>query len=411
MRPILDTDVLVLGGGISGSALACALRGSEYRVVCLEERTDPLDTARGDHLQPRNVQTLADWGVLDAFLERGAKKRIGHEFRTADGEVLIGVRYDELEIPHPYFLVFRHELIAELFLELATSEGNVTLLRPFSARRIETSGGSIESVTAEGPGGREVTIRAKVVVAADGSASQVRTALDFATFEHPYRRPMVVLFGRRPASLVPEDYFFRYSSPAGVLVIQGRMDGRIKVTLSVGEEGIGWWKRSTPALRAVVLGERAAVLREFESDIAGFYPLRMIHAIDYVSGNTVLVGDAAHSIHPARGQGLNMGLASLPHLLRHLPGTTELDDPPKVAKALLAYQAAVKPLFDRMIARNHETAIEMEMGVEERREDFVRRQDEQLRRVHRTPELRRRHLLEATGYPFGVPGEERPVRG
>ena len=93
-------------------------------------------------------------------------------------------------------------------------------------------------------GDEEVCIKPHIVVGADGSSSIVRSTMNFATFEHPYRHPIVALLGERPARLKPENYFFRYSGPEGVLVIQQRMDQRIKVTLHTDERHV-----VRPALR------------------------------------------------------------------------------------------------------------------------------------------------------------------
>ena len=193
-----------------------------------------------------------------------------------------------------------------------------------------------------------------------------------------------------------------------MLVIQQRMDDEIKVTLPVGKEGIPWWKTSSKEEKAEVLAERANIFEDFEAEIAGFYPVRMIHSIDYAFGNTVLIGDAAHSIHPARGQGLNMGIASLPRLVNCLPSSEEITDPEKVKSALQNYQHQQKPLYDRIIARNHQAAMDMEMGAEDNAEKFIHRQNSQIRQIQDQPDLRRLHLLEATGYPFGIPSETEP---
>lgn len=403
----IETDVLIVGGGIAGSALGCALRDSGYWVVLVEQHKGPLDTARGDHLQPCTVETLARWGVLDRFFERGAGKRVGHEFRSETGQTLLKADYSELPIPHPYFLVYHHDRIAETFLEIASEGSNFELFRPAVAREFKVVDGRVRSLKIH-VGDEEILIKPHIVVGADGSNSIVRSTLGFATFDHPYRHPMVALFGKRPPKLKPENYLFRYSGPHGTLVIQQRMDDHIKVTLPIGAEGIPWWKKSTPEERACVLGKRADILKGFESQIAGFYPVRMTHAFDYVSGNVVLVGDAAHTIHPARGQGQNIGITSLPTLIKCLPSVADVSSAEKVRQALLNFQRIQKPLSDRIIARNHQAALDMEMGADEDSATFIRKQDDQIREISARPELRRMHLLEVTGYPFGAPTETEP---
>ena len=54
MSQNIDVDLLIVGGGVAGSALAAALRNSEYRTAMIDQRTAPLDTARGDHFFPYN---------------------------------------------------------------------------------------------------------------------------------------------------------------------------------------------------------------------------------------------------------------------------------------------------------------------------------------------------------------------
>lgn len=403
----IEPDILIVGGGVAGSALACALRNRGYSIVMVDQRKAPLDTARGDHFQPCNVEALAKWGVLDKIFEAGAGKRIGHEFRMSDGEVLLQAEYTEIPIPYPYFVVFHHDLIAEFFLECAKENADFQFFQPVSAKDFEADENGIKSLKINF-NDEEIVIKPKIVVAADGTNSVVRPTLKFATFEHPYRHPMVAVFGKRPTNLKPDDYFFRYSGKSGVLVVQQRMDDEVKVTLPVGEEGIPWWKSSTKEQRAEFLGVRAEIFKDFDSEIAGFYPVRMIHAIDYAIGNTVLIGDAAHSIHPARGQGLNMGIASLPRLIDCLPKPSEIADIEKVKSCLQTYQFQQKPLYDRIIARNHQAAMEMEMGAEDNAEKFIYRQNEQIRQIHKQADLRHLHLLEATGYPFGIPSETEP---
>lgn len=403
----VETDVLIVGGGIAGSALACALRDSGYWVVLVEQRKGRQDTARGDHLQPCTVDALAHWGALDRFFERGAGRRVGHEFRTPAGEALLSADYSELPIAHPYFLVCNHDLIAEIFLDLASAGSNFDLFRPASALDFKVVDGRIRSLKLR-VADEDIVVKPHLVVGADGSSSIVRKILGFETVEHVYRQPMLALLGPRPPRLKPDNYLFRYSGPEGVLVIQQRMEGQAKVTLSVGAEGISWWKNATREERGCVLARRAEVLKGWDFEIAGFYPLRMIHAPEYVRGNAVLVGDAAHSIHPARGQGLNLGISCLPTLIKCLPDVSEVSSAEKVRQALLSYRRMMKPLLDRVVARNHQAAMEREAGMNEDGAAFIAKQNAHILEIANRPELRRMHLLEVTGYPFGAPSEAEP---
>ena len=167
----------------------------------IDQRTAPLDTARGDHFFPYNVAAFAEWGILDGLFAAGATKRIGHEFRTSTGEVLIQAEYTEIGIPHPYFVVLNHDKMAETFQSFAKENSNFQLFQPYTVKDFTFNGSAsepgIESVIADGPDGR-VTFSAPLVIATDGASSPIRTALKFPTFEHPYRHPMVAFFAKRP---------------------------------------------------------------------------------------------------------------------------------------------------------------------------------------------------------------------
>ena len=127
---VVEADIAIVGGGVAGSALAAALRNSEYKIVVIDKRTAPLDSSRGDNFTPANAEIFSQWGILDEFIKRGATKRVGAEFRTSAGEVLLTSSYSEIDIPEPYFLVYHHDLMAETFQEIASENPNYQLLQP-----------------------------------------------------------------------------------------------------------------------------------------------------------------------------------------------------------------------------------------------------------------------------------------
>jgi 2-polyprenyl-6-methoxyphenol hydroxylase-like FAD-dependent oxidoreductase len=308
-------------------------------------------------------------------------------------------------IPYPYFLVMNHEMITPTFMNFAKTDPSFVLLQPYSVKDLEVTDGSVTNVLATNREGDEVQISAHMIIACDGSSSTVREKLRVPCFEHPYTHPMVAFFTERPASLGPDNYFFRYAGDNGQLVIQQRMDGRIKVTMPVADEGIPWWKKSTNEDRQKIIGSIAPELADSEFELAGFYPVRMIHAIEYAIGNTVLIGDAAHAIHPARGQGLNMGIASLKTLLPLIPSPEDIGNPEAVKLALSEFQRIQKPLNERIIARNHSAAMEMEMGADENRAFVLKKSNAAIKQMAGDLKIRELHMNEATGYHFGVPAK------
>ena len=78
-------DIAIIGSGIAGGALAVALKDSGLSVLLLDRRSGPLDTARGDHIQPAMQPVLARWGVLDRLLKAGAERRAGTRWFDAEG--------------------------------------------------------------------------------------------------------------------------------------------------------------------------------------------------------------------------------------------------------------------------------------------------------------------------------------
>lgn len=84
-------DIAIIGSGIAGGALAAALKASGLTVLLLDRRSGPLDTARGDHIQPAMQPVLSRWGVLDRLLEAGAERRTGTRWFDAEGAHIVTV--------------------------------------------------------------------------------------------------------------------------------------------------------------------------------------------------------------------------------------------------------------------------------------------------------------------------------
>lgn len=369
---VLTPDILIAGAGIAGGTVAAGLRNRGYSVVQVEASDQPLDTARGDHLGPRVVETLDDWNLLDAFFAAGAEKRLGAKWVNRDGEVFFTSRMDDLPLPHPYYIVLNHDLIATTPLEVALNDPgyDYTLLRPANAKNYETgpdAGGGVTSLQVSTADGKAYLVKPRMTIGCDGRTSRVRAACDFKLVKsYDYERPFAVLFGPRGELQDPRNEITSYIGPSGGVSRIPRIQGQWKVGLAIDKAEILKWRATTNEQRQALLAERAPALKVMDTEVAGFYPVIRREYDRWVQGTTVLLGDACHTIHPARGQGMNFGIRCAAKLFSYLPEPKEMVNAELVAKRLAAYEADVKPDTDTQLGFNHERGLDMDYPGPER---------------------------------------------
>ncbi len=387
-----EPDIVIVGGGIAGPALACGLRRRGYEIVLIEQSGGPLDTARGDHLQPRTSEILDRWRALDAFFERGAEKRLGGRWLTAQGDEVFNVSVDDLPIPNPYHLYLDHERISETFLSLARENDDFSLQRPVKAKVTVSRGGRPHVVVRQADGA-EVVLRPKILVGADGRGSAVRKALNLPARIHDYENPLVVLFAPRTFEDERNDVW-SYLGRGEIVTLIPRTGKKWKIGVRIDKSEIAWWKASTPKDRAVLLKDAVPAVGPLETEIAGFYPIKMLTAADWVAGNAVLIGDACHALHPGRSQGMNVAIRCIDALIDHLPPPDELRDSRAVHRALNRYQRSCKPEVDRILDENHKSGRDMDLIDEDSMPAYI----ESFRALARDEDSSFRYRMKAAGY-------------
>ncbi|MBM3513919.1 MAG: FAD-dependent monooxygenase [Alphaproteobacteria bacterium] len=397
-RETIDCDILIVGAGIAGSAAACALRRRGYSVVAVEASNRPLDTARGDHLQAVVVDILDRWGALPAFWAAGAEKRHAARYLTDGGDPIITIDYRTLPVPHPYYLYLHHELIAETFLKLAAENPAFRLMRPARAKDFDVTDAGIASLTlhlADGEASRQVVIKPRMVIGADGRTSRVREALGFAFDTHEYENPLVVHFAPRlSADEDPLNHFTSFMGPNGSISRIPRAFGAWKLGLVITKDDIAFWKAATLAERRAKVGRIAPQLEPLALELGGFYAITLLNTRNWVKGNTVLLGDACHAMHPARGQGMNVAIRCLDFLTRALPEPADMGRPEVVRAALAAYERNVKPITEKVLAENHALGTARErLGA-----DYVAQTMASLGAIQADPECLRRYTMDSAGY-------------
>ena len=304
-----DYDLIIAGGGMVGSALACALGQADLRIALLEGA--PLDRIRpGADLDSRvsaisraSQRIFAAVGAWDGMTAwRVSPFR---DMRVWDATGLGSIHFDSADLGEPLLgWIIENRVIQYALLERARPLPAVELLCPVALETAQVLENGRWWVQLSD--GREFTTR--LLVGADGASSKVRQLAGIATRGWGYDQHAVVA-NVRSAEPHQETAWQRFL-PTGPLAFLPLHDGRCSIVwattpeqadallaLNEGEFGEALAAAFDLRLGAIIkVGPRAA------------FPLRLQHADAYVKPGIALIGDAAHVVHPLAGQGVNLGL-------------------------------------------------------------------------------------------------------
>lgn len=320
----LRFDVLVVGAGLAGSSLAVALKASRLRIGLIEShppaRASDAWDARIYAVSPSNVRYLRDIGVWQHLPET--------RITPVHDMVVCGDRNGRLDfsayasgVPELAWIVESGLMHRELW-ETVKRQANVTLLCPARPAGLEIAP---ERVRLRLEDGR--TLEASLIVAADGADSWVRQAAGLATEILSYGEQGVV--ANLACARSHHNTAFQWFREDGVLawlplpgqlvsIVWSTPDAHARRLLSLGPDEF--------CRRVEEAGEHELGPLELVTPAAGF-PLRLMRVARIVAPRLALIGDAAHSIHPLSGHGINLGFADARSLAAELNDLPPHRDP------------------------------------------------------------------------------------
>ena len=354
----IETDVLIIGGGVAGSAMAACLTDKGYKVVLVEKSEKLQDTARGDHIQPFVCEILNQWSVLDDFFDAGAKKRAGSLWFDESANFLMDANVSKLDIPQPFFMFINHEDISEVFLKFASKDENFSLYRPIiNCQHVSTDHDeSLYQLILKDK--TELTIATKLVVGADGVASNIARKFELERQTFRYERALAVLFSE-DYEADSENNLRTYLTDRGIVTMIPRSKGGCKIGLTIDRNEVKEWKKMSNEDYTNFIGSLVPEYKSLPMYSAGIYPPSMIIAKRWTKDNLVLIGDACHGLHPGRSQGMNTTIKCIDELVKLLPEYTDFNKQ-RVAEVLKIYQKKMQGEISHLLQSNHKMGLAMD---------------------------------------------------
>ncbi len=301
-----DCDVIVVGGGLVGAACALALARQGLRLALVEAAPPPApDDAGWDRriyaISPGNAAFLAGLGVWDA-LDAARIEPIA-AMRVYGDDGVSGLEFDAYQAGAEALghIVESRLLQTGLWARLRERE-EVELLAGARCAALRLEDAAARLVLADGR-----TLRARLVVGADGGHSWIREQAGIGITGSDYRQSGVVanFATERPHRGIARQWF----RSDGILAWLPLPGDRMSMVWSTHPEHARALCAMTPEALCGAVAEAGGHTLGALSLLtpAAAFPLRLMHAEVLVRPRLALVGDAAHLVHPLAGQGVNLG--------------------------------------------------------------------------------------------------------
>ena len=321
-------DIAIVGAGLAGSALAAALGGSQWRVALVEAQPLSLQwPALEDSVDGFDLRVSALTAASRALLEQlGAWQEIAARrvspyrgMQVWDGDGTGAIHFDADEVNRPELgHIVENNLMQTALLHCVHRHRNVQIFSGSAVEAFTRDAAGIEITLADG-----VKLHATLLVGADGANSRVREWAQFKLREWEYGHSAIVatIKTQHPHARTARQIFRREGPLAFLPLLTTQGDEHFCSIV---------WSTQLEEAQALTAMDDAqfghALGRAFEHTLGEIeqcsarvaFPLRARHADEYVQGHIALIGDAAHTIHPLAGQGINLGFLDVQALAKEL---------------------------------------------------------------------------------------------
>lgn len=302
----VDYDLVIVGGGIVGLTLACALQDSGLKIALIEAKVESAAVARGQAyhinlLSSRIFQGLGVWEQMQPSVNPI------EQIHLSDANYPGIVRFFLQDLKtNALGYVAEHRVVLEALQNRLQHCSHVTYWCPVEVVATEFQPDGVELELNQA--GTAKRIRSRLLVAADGARSPIRQRAGISTYGWQYWQSCVVAFIQPEKSHHNIAYErFQADGPFAILPLPGNLC-RIVWTAP---------KAEAEAILALSENEFLAQLKQRYGNQMGnlslvgqryLFPVQLMQSRPYVQPRLALMGDAAHCCHPVGGQGVNLGI-------------------------------------------------------------------------------------------------------
>ncbi|BAO43086.1 2-octaprenyl-6-methoxyphenyl hydroxylase [Thiolapillus brandeum] len=328
-------DILIIGGGMAGASLAIALSGHGLRLGLVEAAPLEVDAVpnyddRGIALSYGSRRIFSALGVWSAM--HGQAQPIEHIHVSEQGGFgFTHLHADEEKVPALGYVITARDLGAGLLPALESLD-DLDIIAPARVQwaRVEADRARI--------GLEEGELQARLLVAADGGHSLVRQQLGFETRRREYHQSAITA-NITPGQPHGNAAWERFTAN-GPMALLPMTESRCALVWTVADEEVG---------EVLSLNDRQfldRVQRNFGWRLGRLqqvgkrasYPLSQLWVPDTVQQRAVVIGNAAHTLHPVAGQGFNLGLRDVAALAEVVLNAWRQEQDPADLDSLTRYQ-------------------------------------------------------------------------
>jgi 2-octaprenyl-6-methoxyphenol hydroxylase len=309
----LPAEIIIVGGGVIGAVTALALAKNNINTILIEQREvatilNKQSDGRAFAISGGSWNILHSYGLTDNLIAHAGKLE---QIRVSDNDSLLHIHFDNKQVEgKPFGYMIQHDILLKELYKLVQDNSKIKLFDNSNYDQVIIDNYEA-NININGTGHL-----AKLLIAADGKNSRLRKIIGIDIKELHYDQVAIVcnVSHEKDHHNIAQERFL----PAGPFAVLPLIGGK--------SSSIVWTekKKLAPIYLSMQPDEFLYHLQQRFTGYLGnikliskiySYPISLTFADSYYSQRLALVGDAAHSIHPIAGQGLNMGIRDIEQLV------------------------------------------------------------------------------------------------